>query len=90
MSCKRWLWVVLGVFAMHVQAEYQELDAIVAIVGDLNATDVINWATEYFSDIPPGESPPPVHPPEPEQRGERRRASRPPARWTLWAGQGPR
>ncbi len=34
MSCKRWLWVVLGVFAMHAQAEYQELDAIVEIVDD--------------------------------------------------------
>ncbi len=34
MSCKRWLWVVLGVFAMHAQAEYQELDAIVAIVDE--------------------------------------------------------
>lgn len=32
MSCKRWLWVVLGVFAMHAQAEYQELDAIIACV----------------------------------------------------------
>ena len=34
MSCKWWLWVVLGVFAMHAQAEYQELDAIVAIVDE--------------------------------------------------------
>lgn len=34
MSCKRWLWVVLGVFAMHAQAEYQELDAIIAIVDE--------------------------------------------------------
>ncbi len=44
MSCKRWIWVVMGVLAMQAQADYKELDAIVAIVDD----DVI-LASELLS-----------------------------------------
>ena len=34
MVCKRMIWMILGLWAMHVHAEYRELDAIVAIVDD--------------------------------------------------------
>ncbi len=44
MSCKRLIWVVMGVLAIQAQADYKELDGIVAIVDD----DVI-LASELLS-----------------------------------------
>jgi predicted Zn-dependent peptidase len=51
---------------------YGANNAIVTIVGDIEPTEVLQLVGRYFSDLPRGESPPPVLAVEPEQRGERR------------------
>ena len=51
---------------------YGPRNAVVAIVGDVDPDQIEGWAREYFTPIPPGETPPPVLIEEPEQRGERR------------------
>ncbi|MGD8280552.1 MAG: insulinase family protein, partial [Gemmatimonadota bacterium] len=47
-------------------------NAVVAIVGDVDADEVQELARRYFGGIPRGEDPPPVLAVEPEQHGERR------------------
>jgi predicted Zn-dependent peptidase len=51
---------------------YAPNNAVVAIVGDVDPDQVVEWAHLYLGDVPRGESPPPVLAREPEQRGERR------------------
>jgi len=51
---------------------YGPTNAVVAIVGDVNADSMTAWATQYFADIPAGEPHRPVVTQEPAQRGERR------------------
>jgi predicted Zn-dependent peptidase len=51
---------------------YGPNNAVVAIVGDVDADQVEGWAREYFADIPRGEEPPAVLTEEPTQTAERR------------------
>ena len=51
---------------------YGPRNAVVAVVGDIDADQIIAWAEEYFGDLPAGETPEPVLSREPAQRGERR------------------
>lgn len=51
---------------------YGPNNAVVAIVGEIDADSMIAWADRYFASIPAGEEPPPVLAEEPPQRGERR------------------
>ncbi|MGD2045781.1 MAG: pitrilysin family protein [Gemmatimonadota bacterium] len=51
---------------------YGPNNAVVAIVGDVDADEVQGLARRYFGGIPRGEDPPPVLAVEPEQHGERR------------------
>lgn len=51
---------------------YGPNNAVVAIVGDVDAGQVLGWAERYLAPIPRGEEPPPVTAVEPPQRGERR------------------
>jgi predicted Zn-dependent peptidase len=59
-----------------VEAYYRRFygpnNAVVAIVGDVDADQIMDWAEEYFAPIPRGDEPPPVLAVEPPQRGERR------------------
>ncbi len=54
------------------RAHYGAQNAVVAVVGDLDAGQAASWADEYFGGIPSGPPAPPLPPPEPEQAGERR------------------
>ena len=47
-------------------------NAVVAVVGDVDADQILAWAEQYFGDLPSGETPYPVLSREPAQRGERR------------------
>ena len=51
---------------------YGALNAVVAIVGDVEPDSIAVWARDYLGDIRPGDPPPPVLAVEPPQRGERR------------------
>jgi predicted Zn-dependent peptidase len=51
---------------------YGPNNAVVVVVGDLDAGRAVRWAEHYFGPIPRGEEPPPVLAREPKQRGERR------------------
>lgn len=51
---------------------YGPRNAVVAIVGELDADRIASWAEAYFAALPPGERPPPVRAVEPPQRGQRR------------------
>lgn len=51
---------------------YGPANATIAIVGDINPTEVIALIEQTFGRIPAGPPPPPVVTAEPEQRGERR------------------
>jgi predicted Zn-dependent peptidase len=51
---------------------YGPRNAVVAIVGDVDADQIERWVHQYFDGLPPGERPPPVLAREPERRGERR------------------
>lgn len=51
---------------------YGARNAVVSIVGDVEADSVARWAEDYLAGIRPGDPPPPVLAVEPEQRGERR------------------
>jgi predicted Zn-dependent peptidase len=67
----------LETLSRHDVAEYYRRfygpnNAVVAIVGAVDADEVEAWARKYFAPIPRGEEPPPVLAVEPEQRGERR------------------
>jgi predicted Zn-dependent peptidase len=58
--------------AEYYRRFYSPNNAVIAIVGDVDPDNIEAWARQYFGDIPPGESPPPVLAVEPPQRGERR------------------
>ena len=51
---------------------YGPNNAVVAVVGDIDTTQVKHWADQYFGDIPAGEPHKPVVTQEPPQHGERR------------------
>ena len=51
---------------------YGPNNAVVAIVGDIDTTQMKQWADHYFAAIPPGEPHEPVAIQEPPQIGERR------------------
>jgi predicted Zn-dependent peptidase len=51
---------------------YQPGNAVLAVVGDIDAQQVRNTVQRYFGAIPGRASTPPPHTREPEQRGERR------------------
>jgi len=51
---------------------YGPVNAVVAIVGDVDVDQVEAWIHRYFDALPAGERPPPVLIEEPRQRGERR------------------
>ncbi len=56
----------------YLRDYYGARNAVAAIVGDVDAGQVIRWAESYFGTIPAGEPIPPVTAREPPQRGERR------------------
>jgi predicted Zn-dependent peptidase len=56
----------------YYQRYYGPNNAVVVVVGDIDAGQAVRWAEDYFAPIPRGEEPPPVLAREPEQRGERR------------------
>jgi predicted Zn-dependent peptidase len=51
---------------------YGPNNAVVAVVGDVDADRIFHWANTYLGPVPRGEDPPPVLAREPPQRGERR------------------
>lgn len=66
---------------------YGARNAVVAVVGGVDPARVEGWARRYFSDLAPGEPPPPVLGREPEQTGPRRvevRADAEPALRMAW------
>ena len=56
----------------YFRAYYGARNAVVAVVGDVEADQIKAWAEEYFGALPAGDPPPPVTAREPEQAGERR------------------
>lgn len=56
----------------YYKTYYGARNAVVTIVGDVDADQVVRWAGEYLERIPPGEEPPPVTAVEPPQTTERR------------------
>lgn len=58
--------------ATYYRRYYGPKNAVVAIVGNVDADTMVAWAESYFGAIPPGDAPPPVLAVEPPQRGERR------------------
>ena len=51
---------------------YGPSNAVVTVVGDIDADQILAWADEYFGDLPASEIPGPVLSTEPEQSAERR------------------
>jgi predicted Zn-dependent peptidase len=51
---------------------YGPNNAVVTVVGDIDADQILAWADEYFGDLPAREIPGPVLSSEPEQSAERR------------------
>jgi len=58
--------------ASYYRRFYGPNNAVVAVVGDVDADQVERWARQYFGPLPPGEEPLPVLAREPAQLGERR------------------
>lgn len=58
--------------AEYYRRYYGPNNAVVVVVGDLDADKAVEWAEHYFGPLPRGEEPPPVLAREPQQRGERR------------------
>jgi predicted Zn-dependent peptidase len=56
----------------YYQRFYGPNNAVVAVVGDVDPGQILQWAHAYLGPIPAGARPPPVRAVEPEQRGERR------------------
>ncbi len=56
----------------HYQTHYGPNNAIAVAVGDFEAPQMLARIEELFGAIPARSDPPPVHRPEPPQRGERR------------------
>ncbi len=51
---------------------YAPVNTVIALVGDIKASDAIALVEHYFGDIPPGTPAPNVAAVEPEQKGEKR------------------
>lgn len=58
--------------AEYFRDYYGARNAVAAVVGDVDADQVVEWAEEYFGAVPEGRPAPPVLAREPEQAGERR------------------
>jgi predicted Zn-dependent peptidase len=58
--------------AAYHRRYYRPNNAVLAVVGDIDPAQIVEWARKYFGPIPPGATPPPVLAAEPSQRGERR------------------
>ncbi len=58
--------------ARYFRDYYGARNAVAAIVGHVDAEQVVAWAEEYFGAVPEGRPAPPVLAREPEQAGERR------------------
>ena len=58
--------------ASYYRKFYGPNNAVVAIAGDVDPDQILDWAREYLGPVPRGEEPPSVRIKEPEQRGERR------------------
>jgi len=58
--------------ATYFRRFYGPNNAVVTIVGDVDADQIVDWAERYMSPIARGEEPPLVLAVEPPQRGERR------------------
>ena len=56
----------------YYRTYYAPNNAIVVVVGDVDAQEVFRDVEEYFGVLPKGEDPPPVTSVEPPQRGEKR------------------
>lgn len=56
----------------HYRRYYVPNNAVVVLAGDVNPDAYLAKIKDLFGGIPPGELPPEVERPEPEQRGERR------------------
>ncbi len=55
----------------HYRKFYVPNNAIVSVVGDFDADELLKQIEDAFGHIPPGEKAPPLHLKEPPQRGER-------------------
>ncbi len=51
---------------------YAPNNAVLAIAGDFDSEQALEWVRKHFSDIPPQEPPQPVDVSEPERKGEKR------------------
>jgi predicted Zn-dependent peptidase len=58
--------------AKYFQQYYSPNNAVIVVVGDINADEVIKLIERYFDDVQSQPPPPDVTTVEPEQRGERR------------------
>ena len=56
----------------HYKTYYAPNNAVIVVVGDVDAQQVFRQVEEYFGALPRGENPPPVTSVEPPQRGEKR------------------
>ncbi len=56
----------------HYRTYYAPNNAIIVVVGDVDAQDVFKEVEKYFGPLPRGPEPPPVTSVEPPQRGEKR------------------
>jgi predicted Zn-dependent peptidase len=56
----------------YFHSYYGPNNAVVAVAGDVDPQQILQWARTYLEPIPPGSEPPPVRAVEPPQRGERR------------------
>ena len=56
----------------HYRTYYAPNNAIIVVVGDVDAPQVFKEVEEYFGSLPRGGDPPPVNSVEPPQRGEKR------------------
>lgn len=70
----------------YFRSYYGAQNAVVAVVGGVDAEQVKDWADHYFASVPEGSLPPPVTAREPAQNGERRIAVEFPAEPRLMIG----
>ena len=56
----------------YFERYYRPNNAVVAISGDVDPDQILEWARDYFEPIPRGDDPPPVLVREPQQTAERR------------------
>lgn len=58
--------------AAYHRRYYRPNNAVLAVVGDVDPEQIVEWTRKYFGPIRPGATPPAVLAAEPPQRGERR------------------